>query len=180
MHRTLFRAYVGHEGSHPARFLWRLETNADFRAAPVVLLQSSLPADWSFLETLKNYTQCPAESKYVALENLIQEDRRFRFRLLANPTVTRQGKRFGLVGASDQLAWLARQAERHGFAIESAGVGMSDVLSSRGESRHLYVQRACFEGMLRATHAQKLRHALHNGIGPAKAFGCGLLSIAPV
>jgi len=180
MHRTLARAFITDEQSEPARFLWRLELGSNPSAAPIVLLQSGVQADWSFLQTLRNYAQHPVECKHVPLERLIQEGRCYRFRLLANPTVTRQGKRFGLVGAADQLAWLARQGERHGFAIESVGVSTSDVLSSRKDDGRIHIQRVCFEGVLRATCANDLRAALRKGIGPAKAFGCGLLSIAPV
>jgi CRISPR system Cascade subunit CasE len=180
MHRTLARAYVANEQSAPARFLWRLELGGGFQFAPVVLVQSSIPANWHFLELLKNYARQPVDSKYVVLETMIQDGRCFRFRLLANPTVTRQGKRLGLVGVGDQLAWLERQAEQHGFANESAGVVASDLLTRDKDSRRLYVQRVCFEGVLRVTQADRLRNALRSGIGPAKAFGCGLLSVAPV
>lgn len=38
----------------------------------------------------------------------------------------------------------------------------------------------CFDGILTCTDATALGDALRNGIGPAKAFGFGLLSIAPV
>jgi len=179
MHRTLARAFLVDGQSKPARFLWRLEIGASLNATPIVLLQSGVQADWSFLQTLKNYAQHPVECKHVPLEKLIQEGRCYRFRLLANPTVTRQGKRFGLVGAVDQQTWLTRQGERHGFAIESVGVSASDVLSSRKNDSRIYIQRVCFDGIVRATCASDLRAALCNGIGPAKAFGCGLLSIAP-
>lgn len=37
-----------------------------------------------------------------------------------------------------------------------------------------------FNGMLVCTDAQKLRHAVISGIGPGKAFGFGLLSVAPI
>lgn len=65
----------------------------------------------------------------------LESDISYRFRLFANPTVTRQGKRYGLVGEEQQLAWLARQGERHGFVVEAALVTFSEVLGSR-KGRH--------------------------------------------
>jgi CRISPR system Cascade subunit CasE len=34
-----------------------------------------------------------------------------------------------------------------------------------------------FEGTLRVSSPERLAHLLENGIGPAKAFGCGLLLV---
>lgn len=178
MHRTLARAFAAND-QKPVRFLWRLEVGADPCAAPAVLVQSGVPSDWSFLQTLRDYARLPVECKHLPLEKLIQEGRCYRFRLMANPTVTRQGKRLGLVGAADQLAWLTRQGYNHGFTIEAAEVSAGDVLSSHKGRNSIYVQRACFNGVLRAIGPEALRAALRSGIGPAKAFGCGLLSVAP-
>jgi CRISPR system Cascade subunit CasE len=39
---------------------------------------------------------------------------------------------------------------------------------------------ATYEGRLRVTDVQMLRERLLSGIGPAKAYGCGLLTLAPL
>lgn len=39
---------------------------------------------------------------------------------------------------------------------------------------------ARFDGVLEVTDANRLRHALTHGIGHGKAFGCGLITIAPL
>jgi CRISPR system Cascade subunit CasE len=178
MHRTLARAFVADAQSPPARFLWRLEAGSNAWATPVVLVQAAAEGDWSALQALANYLQRPVESKRLALEEWVEGGARYRFRLQANPTVTRQGKRYGLVGEAEQLAWLARQGERHGFSVEAALVAASDVLSSRKGEGQISVQRVCFEGVLQVQNLEAFSHALTAGIGPAKAFGCGLLSIA--
>lgn len=178
MHRTLARAFVTDAQSPPSRFLWRLEAGSNAWATPVVLVQSAAEADWSALEALPNYLQRPVESKPLVFEEWVEGGGRYRFRLQANPTVTRQGKRYGLVGEAEQLAWLNRQGERHGFSIEAALVTACDVLSSRKGEGLISVQRVCFEGRLQVKNLQALSRALVAGIGPAKAFGCGLLSVA--
>jgi CRISPR system Cascade subunit CasE len=37
-----------------------------------------------------------------------------------------------------------------------------------------------FEGELRVVDADRFRQTLVEGIGPGKAYGCGLLSIGPI
>lgn len=178
MHRTLARAFVADETSKPERFLWRLESGNNAWTAPVVLVQATAEGNWSALKTLPNYLQRPVESKRLTLEEWVEGGARYRFRFQANPTVSRQGKRYGLVGETEQLAWLVRQGERHGFGVEAALVTASDVLSSRKGDGHISVQRVCFDGVLQVRNLQAFGRALTSGIGPAKAFGCGLLSLA--
>lgn len=177
LHRTLVRAFVADDQQAPPRFLWRLETPANWNE-PVLLVQSCHPADWSGLEAVPGYLRQPARSKVVRLEELLAVGARYRFRLLANPTVTRAGKRHGLVGEEAQLAWLGRQGERLGFSVETALTAASDVLHSRKGATRISLQRVCYEGILLAQDTAALAGALQNGVGPGKAFGCGLLSLA--
>jgi CRISPR system Cascade subunit CasE len=93
--------------------------------------------------------------------------------------VTRAGKRYGLAAEQAQLAWLIRQGERYGFVLEAAFVAASDVLKGhRQNDEFIHLQRVHYEGLLRATDTASLLNALQNGIGPGKAFGCGLLSLS--
>lgn len=178
MHRTLARAFVSGVDDTPARFLWRLETGSNAWATPQLLVQSATAGNWEVLQALPGYLQGTAECRELDLASLLQPERRFRFRLLANPTVARERKRYGLVEESAQLDWLARQGERHGFAVLGALVTASERLSSqRKQGRGIVLQRACFEGHLQVRDAGALAAALEAGIGPAKAFGCGLLSL---
>lgn len=178
MHRTLARAFVADENSAPIRFLWRLEAGSNAWATPVVLVQAAAEGNWSALQALPNYLQRPAESKLLHIEQWVEGGAHYRFRLQANPTVTRQGKRYGLIGEDEQLAWLNRQGERHGFSVAAALVTASDVLASRKGDIRISVQRVCFEGRLQVHDLASFSRALAQGVGPAKAFGCGLLSLA--
>lgn len=180
MHRTLTRAFVPDAQSRPPRFLWRLETASDPSQSPTVLIQSQAGGDWSVLNRLSGYLLRPAEAKNVELSRLVRSDRRFRFRLLANPTVSRKGKRLALLHQNEQTAWIERQGDRHGFSIQSLIVRPHDLLnSSREGMAPICVQRVCFEGFLQVRQIAAFEQALVAGIGPAKAFGCGLLSVAP-
>ncbi|NUQ01432.1 MAG: type I-E CRISPR-associated protein Cas6/Cse3/CasE, partial [Armatimonadetes bacterium] len=50
---------------------------------------------------------------------------------------------------------------------------------SDGSSARLFHRLVDFEGLLIVTDPPRFCEALRRGIGPAKAFGCGLLSVAP-
>lgn len=178
MHRTLSRAFVADKESSPARFLWLLESGPNAWSSPIVLVQASTEGRWG--ELPKNYLHRPVESKKLVLEELVCQGGLYRFRLIANPIVSRLGKRYGLQGEVEQLSWLDRQGERHGFRIHTALTIGSDVLASRKGAAVISVQRASFEGVLKVEHVESFKSALISGVGPAKAFGCGLLSVAPI
>lgn len=182
MHRTLVRAFTRGTDQTPARILWRAEPVAAW-SDPVVLVQALEVGDWSVLEALPNYLKDSKDSKDrvetrdISPEGWLQDKQSYRFRLFANPTVTRNGKRLGLVSEDAQLEWLTRQGERHGFKVEVALVTGSELLLSRKQDTRISLLKACFEGRLQAQDSTALAAALRAGIGPGKAFGCGLLSL---
>ncbi|MCC6555593.1 MAG: type I-E CRISPR-associated protein Cas6/Cse3/CasE [Polyangiaceae bacterium] len=123
------------------------------------------------------------------------------FRLRANPTrkvdtktgpdgKRRHGRRVELRGDDARLAWLDRKAEEGGFALaptpggEAPDVRVTEErrLSgwrSDGHSAHrLAFGSVLYEGRLRVVDAARFRATLEAGVGPAKAYGFGLLSIA--
>lgn len=177
MHRTLVRPFVRSADQSPPRILWRLERSASW-GDPVVLVQSSEAPDWSVLGDLPNYLKRPVETRHIEPENLIQQGATYRFRLAANPTVSRNGKRLGLVSEQAQLDWLKRQGDRHGFVDDIAMVTASEQVHARKGDGRITVLQACFEGRLSVTDDSAMRQALLLGIGPAKALGCGLMSLA--
>lgn len=176
MHRTLVRAFVREATDTPPRILWRVEPAAAWND-PVVLVQSEEAGQWAALEALPNYLKSPVEHREWQPDEYIQDGERLRFRLFANPTVTRAGKRIGLMGEDAQLAWLTRQGERLGFTVEAALVTDSELLRSRKGDSRISLLKACFEGRLAVSDATALVQAVRNGIGPGKALGCGLLSL---
>lgn len=180
MHRTLVRAFVTGSEETPPRFLWRLDMGRSAWSAPIVLVQTEAVANWAVLASLPNYLQGGPETKVVDLSSLIMSGGHYRFRLAANPTVTRNGKRIGIGGEEEQLAWLARQGERLGFQPIASVVIASEVMSTslKKAPAPITVSRVCFDGLLAVKDADKVRQAVSQGIGPAKAFGCGMLTLA--
>jgi len=115
-----------------------------------------------------------------------------------------KGKRVGLLREKEQFAWLIRKGQERekgqagGFELltkciedENGEIQQIPRVSVQPEGKqnwrkkegghshkttHLAVR---FDGLLRITDAEAFRQTLARGIGPAKAFGFGLLSIAP-
>lgn len=180
MHRTLARAYAPDAETPPARFLWRLERRADYQPSSVVLVQSAQAADWSGLNAIPGYASEILPNKVVDLDALLQAGARYRFRLLANPTVTREGKRYGLAREEEQIDWISRQGTKYGFSVLSCVRGADErlqVKQGRGGNR-ITLHTALFEGVLQADFPETLRQGLINGFGHGKALGLGLLSLA--
>ena len=110
-------------------------------------------------------------------------------------------KRVAVRDDEARLAWLARKGESGGFVLAAAKVapgldsqpeayegfraarseprGMTFGRQHRGD-RRIAIETCTFEGVLDVTDPAALREAIAAGVGPGKAFGCGLLSLAPV
>lgn len=182
LHRTLSRAFAPSPQEKPQRFLWRLDTCSDNAAQPKILVQSESPGDWEVLKALPNYLDAERglQSKTISLDKLLVHDGMYRFRLAANPTVKRNGRRLGLASEAEQLNWLQRQGLSHGFEPHQALIAADEHLTvKRSQDSLITLRRVRIDGFLRVTDTHRLARALTSGIGPAKAFGCGLLSIAP-
>ncbi len=111
MHRTLSRAWGSEDEFKAARVLFRVEERRD--GSPIILAQSKVAPDWA---------QMP--SKYLCeraqvkeWNPTLREGQSLAFRLRANPTVKRDGQRWGLYEEREQRRWLARKAQMHGFEL---------------------------------------------------------------
>jgi len=73
--------------------------------------------------------------------------------------------------------WLVRQGARHGFEV--LAVRADNYRQSRlgGKGRGIRYSTLDFTGLLRVNQPDAFTNALYQGIGPAKAFGCGLLLV---
>jgi CRISPR system Cascade subunit CasE len=175
MHRTVLRAFPDADDGGPGRVLFRIEP-LPTEQEPVVLVQSHLEPDWAALESHGDYLQ---RLQYKSVQFEIQRGQYLRFRLRANPTVTRDGKRHGLFQTDEQLNWLCRKGERQGFEPQDVVVRRAQrQRSTRGNPPRIH-WAVDYEGTLAITEPDAFYDALANGIGPAKGYGFGLLSIAP-
>lgn len=195
LHRTVMRGFP--ENLPPEeRVLFRLDEDRDGR--PILLVQSQTAPDWGglpadYLLQADPFDPIPNPAvKRVA--PAFAPGQWLRFRLRANPTVKqdrpgrKQGKRVGVAGEEKQLEWLARKAEAGGFLVRPDDVRVSEPGRAfghtkkdpdSGKSHQLEFRVVQFDGLLQVTDPAGLAEALRAGIGSAKGFGCGLLSLAP-
>jgi len=75
--------------------------------------------------------------------------------------------------------WLEKKAEKNGFKLLS--VIADGYQQHHFKKRGIKISTLDFQGILEVTEPEVfIRDALYKGIGPAKAFGCGLLSLARI
>jgi len=186
MHRSIMRAFPDDLDGHSERVLFRID--APPRGGPLSLLvQSMCRPDWSWLaedEGARGYLVGTEEPNPWVKEFVLEfkPGHVLAFRLRANPTIKRKGKRLGLYRDEEQMNWLARKAEQSGFRLLSVRNANEAVLGGvvHRESRkdNLRLLSVQFDGLLQVQDAELLRLAARDGIGSGKGFGFGLLSLA--
>lgn len=203
LHRTIMSAFPGVEGEDArARLgvLYRIEPERRGNGI-VVLVQSAEAPDWTRL--LPRYPRAVFDGPRDVrqLSTAIAAADVLRFRLFANPTkraaerlpagLHARSKRVDLRTEAAQIDWLARKGDQHGFRLAPGGQpGTVAVLAVPGGQQTgwrggptlapLTLASVRFDGLLVVTDPTRFRDALARGIGPGKAYGFGLLSIAPV
>ena len=189
MHRSLSRAFVDSEHDKITPFLWRKETTTG-DTSPFLLIQAPTEARWDALAPgwLLEWQERRWDPQAAFRPGL-----RVTFRLRANPTVNRlpnaqeqrgesargRRKRLGLWREEDQLNWLQRQAQRAGLTSVEASVSQAERLRCRKHENAITMASAQFDGNAMIADPDALVIAVCNGIGHGRAFGHGLLSLAP-
>lgn len=199
LHSTLCRAFRTPEQKCPeGEFLWRLEPESEPAGCPPILVQSRTIPDWSRIGVkgwLAKADQAIDLKDRLKLDSL-NVGQRFRFRLRANPCVTRNGKRLGLLRLEDQENWVERKEKLHGFSLpklvpfdlseltqKRVDIRISQEQMLRGNQHSgnaIRIFSVLYDGILTVTEPDRFRDALQTGIGHGKAMGLGLLSVAPI
>lgn len=147
---------------------------------------------------------------YMPLLQRVVQGREFAFRLRANtvsstraPQRATAPQRERLAGprprgirvpertTAHQLAWFNQRLPSWGLHVLDtnglAGVRLVDREQVRfrktggdGERRHVVLQTATAEGAVRVANPEAVLRALQAGCGSARAYGCGLLTLAPL
>lgn len=199
MHAAVLASFPGRLADRtPERVLWRLDPG---EGEALLYVVSPEQPDFTHLVEQAGWPTLPTwESRdYAPLLDRLTEGQSWQFRLTANPTRSRSvadgapSQRFGHVTVAQQQSWLVDRAARAGFELPA-------VLGPDGEKRSEYgltvrdrvvdrfqrggstvtLSRATFEGQLVVVDPDLLRTTLTGGLGPAKAYGCGLLTLAAV
>jgi CRISPR system Cascade subunit CasE len=182
-HQRVWQAFGARDGQ-PRDFLIRVDRKEE--AYRIVILSRSVPTkpDW-----------CPTDcfGTKVIPDDFFAHPR-YRFTLFANPTKKlrvdnpdgtrkKNGRRVPVTSREDLVAWLQRKAAAGGFTINPDALRTiprgREYFHADGPAHgtHTAVE---FQGELAVTDPARLRATLATGIGSAKAFGFGLLVLAPL
>jgi CRISPR system Cascade subunit CasE len=199
VHQRLCMAFpdapqVARDDNHS--LLFRIESTTP----PSVLVQSVEQPEWE--RAFGNAGFLLVEPpKMKEFNPVYQAGERYRFFLRANPTTKKAlprkdapvpescpphkaFRRFGLKTEEEQVAWFHRKAADAGFeATELRVITARPRVSrkSKMEFKDPQIHRAAdYTGVLEVRDPEKLRKAIVCGIGPAKGYGFGLLSLARI
>lgn len=199
LHRCVMALFGEADGPARAKHavLYRLDVSEREGTVALLLQSREAPA----LERLPEHFLDPragadasATTDLAPLMARLTMGSELRFRLRANPTrridtksapdgTRRNGRRVPLRTPEARLAWLQRKLTSAGFALvggEGTCLVRPDGLQrgKRGDAR-LTHEGVVYEGNITVVDATLARAALEHGIGPAKAYGFGLLSLSP-
>lgn len=186
LHRTLMRAFL-QTPKEMERVLFRLEQSPRFGKV-TVWLQSHTAPDWSFLnaDEWRGYlaAEAVANPDTRVFDPQLETGMRLNFRLLANPTIKRKNKdgkpaRHRIASPEQQHAWLRAKFAQGGAAMGELRVTtQGDCASFKKEDGKLTHYAVLFEGELRVDAPETFARLMAEGVGSAKGFGFGLLSLA--
>jgi CRISPR system Cascade subunit CasE len=180
-HGAVWKAFPGRDGQ-PRDFLTRLDRRREGFRLLIVSPTEPVRPDWCPPESWQTK---PIPESYFARSH-------YAFQLCANPTrkvasrpdgtVTKNGRRVPLGKREELVEWIKRKGDQGGFTVEEA------TLRTFSRGREYFERKGMpglhsaveFQGVLTVTDAAQFHETFTRGIGSAKAFGFGLLVVAPI
>lgn len=188
IHQSIWEIFT--DSSYRCRdFLYRMETTDKIPCVYAVSQRKPLESIKPWVIKIKKY------------EPKIFENSQFFFKLRANPTLKREGKRHdvvmnhkinsrAVVASKNNLKtyeiiynagykWLKAKAEKNGFQIKQLRADeykQHKFFKNKGNHIMQY-STIDFTGVLTVTNKELFLNALFEGIGSTKGFGCGLLMV---
>lgn len=194
------------DGRYP-RVLWRLDHNA--RNETLLFIASPSRPDLTHLVDQAGWPAATDAAGWQTYDygdflNALAPGSTWGFRLTANPvhSIRRKAgeptKRTAHLTPRHQLHWLLDRQKQGGFEILTKPEDQQ--LLPEGDEHQVLVRdhrplqfpklaqekrlsisitKVTYDGRLRVTDPDLLRRTLTNGLGKAKAYGCGLMTLAP-
>lgn len=197
MHAAVLCGFPPGASAGDGRVLWRLDQEAPHDLS--LWVSSPTRPDYRGLVENTSWPESPVAWRTADTDPFLDQldtGQAWRFRTTLNPTrsISRKDHGRGRVKAvpdDEQVDWLLSKAEQHGFAIGQNSLGLPNLSATKqrtvrferrtgGKPRTVTVVTATFDGILEVRNAAALRHVLVAGMGRAKGYGCGLLTLAPL
>lgn len=204
MHAAVRASFPPDIDETDARVLWRVDRHENTHTLYIVGPEEP---DRRVIVDQAGWATRPGETAdYEPFLDRLMRGQHWAFRLVANPVSSaapepgqKRGRVVPHVTAAQQEAWLAERAAASGFTLtladeNDAGVPPSVLVTERraltfskdrgsngpsgGRRREVTLRTARFDGVLEVTDVDVLRGALTHGLGRAKAYGCGLITLA--
>jgi CRISPR system Cascade subunit CasE len=182
--------------------LWRLFSDADRRDFLFRQIEEESPPTFYVVSQQRpedDGGRWVIQSKRY--EPKLAEGECLAFSLVANPVVARRDADTGRSARHDVVkdqqrrdpgvspgelqlkagrSWLDARAPKHGFRVIDVGVDSYRQHRMKSKAKLIQFSSLRFDGILEVVDPQALLATLASGIGPAKAFGCGLLLVRRV
>lgn len=101
----------------------------------------------------------------------------FVFNIAANPSVKKNQKRTTILDSQEQANWITRKIAS-GATLTNLLINNSCAMQFQRKGKKITLNKTLFTGSLTVTNEAAFKHMLLNGLGPSKAYGCGLLLLA--
>ncbi|AJE83982.1 hypothetical protein SLNWT_3606 [Streptomyces albus] len=188
LHRRLMSLFPDDLGPDPRRRLGLLHRVDDARGGPAILLQSAHQPD---LTKLPDGYGRSATRSLDPLLGLLRGGLQIHYRCTASAVrkpgaTTRSRYKLPEVVAlhgADAEEWWQRQADTAGLKLLSLlSQPLDDATGTRSgqkDRQRIRHSRTRFDGVAVIVDPDQLRTKLTAGIGRGKAYGCGLLTLAP-
>jgi len=192
MHAAVLAGFPDSRPTVDGRVLWRLDTDEDHKTF-LYVASPDKPDFVHIAEQIGWPTTSTWETRsYAPLLDSLRIGQQWHFRLTANPAHSVRlhdwpdTKPVGHITVKQQEQWLLDRVEKLGFRIpegvhwaeEPLAVVSRTLRRFNRKGSKVTVATATYEGHLEVTDPAALRRALTHGIGRAKAYGCGLLTLA--
>lgn len=184
MHAAILSGFA--PGVEAGRALWRVDQGDPLRPTLYALTRET--PDFTHLEEQAGWPSQPTtkSSSYQKLLDSLEDGQEWAFRLKANPThralIDGVSRIVGHVTVAQQTGWLYQRRDSLGadFGAEEEptfALTGRQVLRFKRQNATVTLSVAQFDGILKVTDADRLRSSLTEGVGRAKAYGCGLMTL---
>jgi CRISPR system Cascade subunit CasE len=183
LHRVVYSLYEDvrdpqEKTSSTASGILYADQGGDYRGRKILMLANRQPM--SAIEG--QYGQ--VQSKPIP-DGFLEHDQ-YRFKIIVNPTrrdnVSR--KLIPIRGREAVAQWFAERATASwGFSVSTKHLQVDriDVLQFKDKEQHdVTVAQAHVQGLLRISDKTQFQNSFAQGVGRARAYGCGLLHIVPM